>query len=430
MASRITSKLKRRRDTWRRIWSTTPTESIRLTQAAGGLTPVDTDGDGIADYRDTDSDNDGRSDRDEAGHAGLAHATYADPNGGINDPATDLADTFGTSEVDYREAGYLDSLTTTTTEGGLSINQDGGNDVYLLADDGSGLLSGLSSLTFEHRYSTTDSTNQSLVSYTVGNNDDQFKLVTQSDGDLYIEVANQALTVTAFDFRTLADGNEHAVAFSWDNASGDWVLYVDGAQVDSGGGLATGLTISAGGELVLGNEQESPNGGFDVNVAHQATLHGSRFFDDVRTANEIAASYRSDLPYDEANMIANWRFDHLSTDGIVTDAVSGNNLTVKHTSESGFTASEATLTFGVDENAIDGTVVGSVTGVDAEREALIASLLAADPDCDTAQRRESSTNCPNQAWLTTPLHGTMRTTLLNGVGGSWLPFTRPTKTKS
>ena len=65
----------------------------------------------------------------------------------------------------------------------------------------------------------------------------------------------------------------------------------------------------------------------------------------------------------------------------MTESVAGNNLTVKHVAEVGFTASEADLTFSIDENALDGTVVGSVAGVDAEREALIASLLAAILTC-------------------------------------------------
>ena len=110
------------------------------------------------------------------------------------------------------------------------------------------------------------------------------------------------------------------------------------------------------------------------------TLYDIRIFNDVRTASEIAASYRSDLPYDEPGMIANWKFDQLSTDGVILDAVSGNNLTLKHTTETGFTASEASLTFGVDENALDGTVVGSVAGNDIEREQQIQTLLEADPN--------------------------------------------------
>ncbi len=59
----------------------------------GGLTPVDTDGDGTADYLDTDSDNDGVSDTDEAGH-GVSQAVIdasADSDGdGIKDVVDDV----------------------------------------------------------------------------------------------------------------------------------------------------------------------------------------------------------------------------------------------------------------------------------------------------------------------------------------------------
>ncbi|MEZ6095164.1 MAG: hypothetical protein R3C03_13200 [Pirellulaceae bacterium] len=40
---------------------------------------------------------------------------------------------------------------TTTTDGGLSINSDGGNDVYLKADDGAAILGGRTSLSLEFR---------------------------------------------------------------------------------------------------------------------------------------------------------------------------------------------------------------------------------------------------------------------------------------
>ncbi len=106
-----------------------------------------------------------------------------------------------------------------------------------------------------------------------------------------------------------------------------------------------------------------------------------RVFGDVRTTAEIAASYQSELPFDEAGMLAQWNFNDLSSDGVVTESVSGNNLTVQHAAESGFTASEVALTFALNENSATGTVVGSVSGVDAERDALIASLLAAILTC-------------------------------------------------
>jgi len=90
----------------------------------------------------------------------------------------------------------------------------------------------------------------------------------------------------------------------------------------------------------------------------------------------MSASYRSDLPRDEEGMLAQWTFDSLSIDGIIIDAVSGNNLSIEHTNESGFFASDSFLTLGIDENALDGTVVGRVYGLDPQREAQIASLLS------------------------------------------------------
>ena len=62
-------------------------------EATGGLTPVDTDGDGTADFIDTDSDNDGIADVDEAGH-GVSQAAIdasADTDGdGIADVVDDV----------------------------------------------------------------------------------------------------------------------------------------------------------------------------------------------------------------------------------------------------------------------------------------------------------------------------------------------------
>ena len=70
--------------------------------------PVDSDADGIADYLDSDSDDDGATDAVEGGSAVAVAPTYADPDGSVNDPlsATDGElldnDDPDVSEVDYR----------------------------------------------------------------------------------------------------------------------------------------------------------------------------------------------------------------------------------------------------------------------------------------------------------------------------------------
>ncbi|WP_038033329.1 Ig-like domain-containing protein [Thermopetrobacter sp. TC1] len=100
--------------------------------------PVDTDGDGTPDYLDTDSDGDGMPDSAESGlnpgadadGDGIGdniNASYADPDGDVNNPASALANEFGdTSEVGYREIPDTDG--------------DGLNDLLDEDDDNDGIL--------------------------------------------------------------------------------------------------------------------------------------------------------------------------------------------------------------------------------------------------------------------------------------------------
>jgi uncharacterized delta-60 repeat protein len=268
-----------------------------------------------------------------------------------------------------------------TSEGGLSLNEDGGNDAYLIADDGSAVLGGLTSLTFETRYSSTDSTTrQPLVSYATSTNHNEFKIVLQADGRFLFQIGTKQITSSAFDFTSIADGEEHTISFTWQSTDGGWSIYVDGVERDSGSGVYTGGTIAAGGSLVIGQEQNSMDGGYRTEVVLSATLHNTRLFNDVRSAAEIAVYYSSTLPHDESGMIANWTFNHLSTNGVVTDTVAGNNLTINHVGVGGgFTTSTPELTFAINENSVTGTAIGSVAGNDAERQDRIAALLAANP---------------------------------------------------
>ncbi|MFY0631873.1 MAG: Ig-like domain-containing protein [Flavobacteriaceae bacterium] len=111
----------------------------------GGLTPENTDGTDNPDYLDSDSDNDGIPDIEENGdtdnmvsnidtdsdglddnfEGGNTNDGY-DVNDEINDPATDLPNTNGTGDVDYREA--------------LDTDGDGVTDSIDLDDDNDGIL--------------------------------------------------------------------------------------------------------------------------------------------------------------------------------------------------------------------------------------------------------------------------------------------------
>ncbi|MGB7326931.1 MAG: DUF4347 domain-containing protein, partial [Rubripirellula sp.] len=274
-----------------------------------------------------------------------------------------------------------DLLTTATTEGGLSINNDGGNDVYLEADDGGSLLGTLGAVSWEFDAAINNTSFPYLLDYAVPGTSNEFTVLVNGGGQLRVLIGGTGYTfASTVDSIQFDDGVRRTIGVTWDGGTGELSLYADGKQQAMLLNARTGYTLASGGNLILAGDQDSVGADSATNQIVSGDLYRVRLFDDARTLTEMAASYRSTLPYDEPNMIANWRFDDLSSEGVITDSVSGNNLTVKHVDQSGFTASEASLTFGVDENAIDGTVVGQVSGVDAEREAQIASLLAADPD--------------------------------------------------
>ncbi|MFK7885229.1 MAG: LamG-like jellyroll fold domain-containing protein, partial [Gammaproteobacteria bacterium] len=263
---------------------------------------------------------------------------------------------------------------------GLEINNDGGNDTYLVADDGGALLGGLTELSFEIQFETQSTGVSVLTSYATADDFNEFALLIQADGSLLILMDDNTRTISAatFDFDTLRDGDVHSLAFVWDNSGGNYTVYADGVSVATGSGLRSGLVLGSGGTLVFGQEQDSLGGGFVPTEVFSGTLYSARLFSDLRTSLEIAASHDSVLPHSEGDMLAQWQFDRLSTDGVVIEDVSGNNLTVQSVSDPGFISSTPVLPLSVDENANRGTIVGTVSASDVDRQARIDALLAAD----------------------------------------------------
>ncbi|MEL6106198.1 MAG: LamG-like jellyroll fold domain-containing protein [Planctomycetota bacterium] len=278
---------------------------------------------------------------------------------------------------DALKQSWVSSLVTPTdlvvasSEGGLSLNSDGGNDAFLQVTDSS--IFGGSRVTMEFQISDLQNTGTSstLFSNVTGAGTADFKI--NSDGRLsFIGFASTTTHTQLF------DGEDHSVAFSFDGTTGAIRYYVDGLFVESIAG-PTGTLI--GGDLIYGQDQDSLGGAHDASETFSGTFRDIRLFNDIRTDEEILASYASVLPSNADAMAANWRFDGLTSDGVV-DAVTGTNtLTLQTATGTGFSSSTPTLSIGpVDENALDGTVVGTITGVDATRDAAIASLLAADTE--------------------------------------------------
>ncbi len=103
------------------------------------------------------------------------------------------------------------------------------------------------------------------------------------------------------------DGNTHSLAFTWTQTSGAYAVYRDGVLIGSGTGLGSGQTLASGGQLAIGVDLDVGSNSWQPGGLFQGTLQDVRIFSDVRTAAEITASHRSDVPFNEGNMIANWR---------------------------------------------------------------------------------------------------------------------------
>ena len=279
---------------------------------------------------------------------------------------------------------------------GIELNTDGGNDSYLIADDGGAILGGATALTFETTFAGVPSAGIStpLISYAAGDSlGNDFSVNIEPDGDLAIIIDGSTRLTTGFNFNQLLDGEIHSLAITWDSGSASYAVYVDGELVTSGF-IARDQVIagSAGiGELVFGNHQDSIGGGFSTGQAFQGTFYDVRIWDRFLETPEIRQYQNqkldpADLP---SGLIANWQFDGFEA-GDVVDVVSGNNLSVGHAAGTGFIASTPIVDLNIDKDTTNGTQVGYViptdTGSDAAESFTFAILdsvdgpFAIDPD--------------------------------------------------
>lgn len=133
---------------------------------------------------------------------------------------------------DALKQSWVSSLVTPTdlvvasSEGGLSLNSDGGNDAFLQVTDSS--IFGGSRVTMEFQISDLQNTGTSstLFSNVTGAGTADFKI--NSDGRLsFIGFASTTTHTQLF------DGEDHSVAFSFDGTTGAIRYYVDGLFVES-----------------------------------------------------------------------------------------------------------------------------------------------------------------------------------------------------
>ncbi|XP_047381428.1 LOW QUALITY PROTEIN: adhesion G-protein coupled receptor D2 [Sciurus carolinensis] len=69
-----------------------------------------------------------------------------------------------------------------------------------------------------------------------------------------------------------ADGRWHHLCATWEQRGGRWALFADGRRRAAAWGLGAGHPVPPGGILVLGQDQDSPGGGFSAHDAFSGNL--------------------------------------------------------------------------------------------------------------------------------------------------------------
>lgn len=259
----------------------------------GGLSPVDTDGDGIPDYLDPDSDNDGTPDILENGmlstlsgldddNDGLDNnfevgspndGLIFDVNEGINNPSTQLPDTDGdvasSGDVDYRDLFDVNPPVS------ASLNFDG-NDDYLSR---AGFLNTLNQVSLM-AWVKIDPSNASQPLTTIAGEGDTCRLIIQNGNILGFRIQTSQGIETIYATSTIAHNEWHHIAGTFNAVDGLFNLYIDGEQI-----ATTALTNHIGLSLLTTTDS---NGNFEVGrkstrLADKEYFHGE--IDEVRVFN-------------------------------------------------------------------------------------------------------------------------------------------------
>jgi len=262
---------------------------------SGLATLEDTDGDGIPDYLDTDSDNDGTPDSEENGMSQSKSTTDSDNDGlldtfetnGVNDTSwdvneaiedpTDLSilpdedgDLSSGGDLDFRDLYSIDPPTV------ASVNFDGVDD-YLHRTS---FIDGLNEVVIMAwvKSDTGNSTNMVIAGEDIGvklwlRNGNRPRLTIKSAGNSRQTIGSNATPI---------DLNEwHHLAGTYTNTTGELKLYVDGELVDSGNVDDAGAVIK--------NTAKS-NGNFEIGRLSRDEVDKQYFkgdIDEVRVFNTL-----------------------------------------------------------------------------------------------------------------------------------------------
>ncbi|WP_330927424.1 type I secretion C-terminal target domain-containing protein, partial [Candidatus Sororendozoicomonas aggregata] len=210
---------------------------------------------------------------------------------------------------------------------------------------------------------------QTPFTYEVGSTDALQVILRPDLGKAVIWIDHAGYVV---DVPALFDGGWHHLSFSWDSASGELKIYLDG-QLEDTGTHKQGDSIGTGGGLVLGQEADSQMGGYNGSQAFAGKMRDFRIWNDVRDQAEIEANMDSGGTLDAE---AQGLVSHYLLNGDANDrGPGGNHLTVTGASWVASDDPADNDLYQIIEDAQQGTEVGRAQVTDADGDVLTYSLV-------------------------------------------------------
>jgi MSHA biogenesis protein MshQ len=226
---------------------------------------------------------------------------------------------------------------------------------YVVMDHNS--LNGLTDFTFSTWIQTSATSTQQEILQGLGTsaNDDEVEIALTGNSNIFIKLldVSQDFTLAA---NELTDGNWHHIAFT--RSSNVVCLYIDGAYKDCNGGYPTGALSIQANSLIIGQEQDSVGGSFDISQDFEGYIDEILIFDTPFLSSQIKDIFLNQNAGNEWDgttrvcpappATAEWRFDEYTYSGALGEIID-SSLNGYHGQASG----AMTNVLGKQCNAID-----------------------------------------------------------------------------
>lgn len=209
---------------------------------------------------------------------------------------------------------------------------------------------------------SSNNSNETPLSYAVAGQMDEVRISNLKSLTVFVKGVS---VNTAVD--VLGDGDQRTwhrhLAVAWRSADGMLRVWVNGV-LRYQGTLQTGVSVTTGGTLVIGQRQTSLGGGFGATDALNGQIRQVRLWSTVRTHHAVHGYMYLELTGSETGLLSYWRLD----DNTGTTAADS-------------TAGARTLTM---TGATWATMVGHRTRFDGFIESIVPSRVITDADAPVA----------------------------------------------